>query len=199
MKKLQLIYNIFLSNFKHLNLPYKIIFACGIWKNCNFSEELSINEIEKIFSHLPNLSWVDLTGGEITLREDILKNATHLSIFHISTNGSLSEKISLITKEIIKMGLIPVVNISIDGPSWLNDELKGFKGAYFQAVETFNKLCVLKKGYYYISCTISDYNINYLDCFISGFRKDIPSLNFDNLHFNIIHKSNHYYRNEDFF
>lgn len=211
-KKLSLVRNIFLSNVKSLYSPYKATFAltykcnlkckiCRIWEWPN-KEELNIKEIEKIFKSLKTLSWLDLTGGEITLREDIIeiikviiKNVSGLSIFHISTNGQLSNKVYLIAKEILKFKLIPIINISIDGPRIINDNLRGVEGAYLKSLETFNLLKSLNKGYYYLSCTISNYNINYLDELIRGLKNDISCFSFSDLHFNIFHNSPHYYKN----
>ena len=54
---------------------------------------MKLDELEKIFKNLRGLNWIDLTGGEVTLRRDIIevikviiKNSKNLSIFHISTN-----------------------------------------------------------------------------------------------------------------
>ena len=182
-KEIKLVKNIVLSNFNKSYVfpcPYKLTFSltykcnlrckiCRIWE-VPYRKELDINEVEKIFKGLRNLSWLDLTGGEITLREDlmeivkvIIKNSKKLLIFHISTNGQLPHKIFSVVKNILKKGLLPIVNISIDGPRKVNDYLRGKNSAYFNSIETFKMLKTFKKGFYYISCTISNYNIKYLD------------------------------------
>ena len=122
------------------NLRCKI---CNIWQ-IPHRKELSIAEIEKIFANLKNICWLDLTGGEITLRKDladiigiILKNVKRLTVFHISTNGQPPHRIFSSAKNILRNDLIPVINISIDGPKEINDYLKGKRGAYDSALETF--------------------------------------------------------------
>jgi len=154
IKKINLIRNILVSNLKRLKSPYKLTFAltyrcnlrckiCNIWQ-IPHRKELSIAEIEKIFANLKNICWLDLTGGEITLREDladiigiILKNVKRLTVFHISTNGQPPHRIFSSAKNILRNDLIPVINISIDGPKEINDYLKGKRGAYDSALETF--------------------------------------------------------------
>jgi len=211
-RRINLIKNIFMSNFMRLPLPYKITLAltyrcnlrckiCRIWKH-QYNDELTIKNIEIFFKNLNHLSWIDLTGGELTLREDIveiikviIKNSKRILIFHISTNGQLPEKILLLAKEILRFNLIPIINVSIDGPRVINDQLRGVEGAYLNSLETFKKLKQLNRGYYYISCTISNYNINYIDDLVEVLKKDIPDFAPYDLHFNIFHNSPHYYNN----
>lgn len=212
--KLKLIKNIFLSNFKRLVSPYKVTFAltyrcnlrckiCRIWERPH-KEELSAQNIEKIFKSLSNLSWLDLTGGELTLRQDlieiiklIMKNATRLSLLHISTNGQSPHKIFLLAKEILKFNITFLINIGIDGPRKINDELKGREGAYLNSIEAFRLIKSLNKGYCYLSCSLSDYNIDHIDGLLSELKKDLSNFSLSDLHFNIFHKSRHYYRNQD--
>jgi MoaA/NifB/PqqE/SkfB family radical SAM enzyme len=165
---------------------------------------MGITEINNLFTNFDNLSWLDLTGGEVTLREDlfeivkiILRNSKNLLIFHASTNGQLPEKVIKLTKQILKANIVPVVSVSVDGPQVVNDNLKGVAGAYVKSIETFKQLRDFGKGFYYLSCTISDYNINYIDDFILGLTKDVPHFSLGDLHFNIFHNSPHYYKNSD--
>lgn len=213
-KKLGLINNIVLSNFKRLASPFKVTFAltykcnlkckiCKIWKTAH-KQELHIDEIGKIFKNLNSLSWLDLTGGEITLRHDsieiirlIIKSAKRLSLFHISTNGQFPYRAYLLAKEILKFDISFIINIGLDGPREINDELRGREGAYLNSIEAFKLIKSLNKGYCYLSCTLSDYNIEYIDDLLAELKKDLPHFSYSNLHFNIFHKSGHYYRNQD--
>jgi len=212
-KELTLLKNIFFSNSKALLSPYKITLAltyrcnlkckiCNIWR-APFKEELKAEQVAKIFQNLKNLVWLDLLGGEITLRDDLIEvvkiiadNAINLLIFHISTNGQLPDKVLLLAEEILKLKIIPVINVAIDGPRRINDEIKGCSGAYLKSIQTFNLLKKLSKGHYYISCTISDYNIDYIDEFLTELRNDVEGFSFSDLHFNIFHRSEHYYKNQ---
>lgn len=176
---------------------------CKIWERPR-KEELGIEEIEKIFKSLNNLCWLDLTGGEITLRKDlieimkvIIKAARGLSFLHISSNGSSPHTVFLLAKEILKLNITPIINISVDGPMRINDGLRGVEGSYLNSLETFRLLKGLGKGYYYLSCTISNYNFDYLDEFLLGLKNDIPYFSFSDIHFNVFHISSNYYKNED--
>jgi len=212
-KSINLFKNIIFSNFRRLSSPYKVTFAltykcnlrckiCNIWKSQSLGE-VTVLEIEKIFKKIPELNWVDLTGGEVTLRENsldvvkvIIRNSEKLSIFHISSNGQLSDKLIPLVEVILKTGVIPVVNISIDGPKGINDELRGGTDTYVKSIETFNSLKKLRKGHYHLSCTISNYNINYIDELLADLSRDVSRFSYSDIHFNVFHNSPHYYNNE---
>lgn len=213
-KKFSLIRSVFLSNFKKsAPSPYKITFIltykcnlrckiCKIWERPR-GEELNIAEIEKIFKGLNNLCWLDLTGGEITLRKDlvevikaIIKSSRRLSFLHVSSNGSSPGAVFLLAKEILKLNVTPIINISVDGPMDINDELRGVEGSYLKSLETFKLLKGLGKGHYYLSCTISNHNFDHLDRFLSGLKDDMPCFSFSDIHFNVFHTSSNYYKND---
>jgi MoaA/NifB/PqqE/SkfB family radical SAM enzyme len=150
------------------------------------------------------LIWLDLTGGEITLREDllevikiILKHSDDLSVLHISTNGQLPDKILSLTDVILKHKVTPIINIGLDGPRKINDLIRGCDGAYLKSLQTFKLLKKFSRGHYYLSCTISDYNADYLDEFLRELNNDIEGFSFSDLHFNIFHRSAHYYMNQE--
>jgi len=205
--------NIYRSNTWELNSIAKLIFCvtfkcnlkckiCSIWKK-DHREELSVGEIEKMFKKLPNLSWLDLTGGEIALREDlidvirtIITHSRNLKGFHMTSNGMLPEKIIKAAQEVIRLKLKPVISISIDGPPEVHDLLRGHKGSYAQAIKTFTALKSLKNSDTHISCTISKFNLKYIDEFVAALKKDVPRFSMKDLHFNFYHVSGHYYANE---
>ena len=213
-KSINLLKNIIFSNFGRLSSPSKVTFAltykcnlkcktCNIWQSQS-AGEVTILEIEKIFKKIPGLNWLDLTGGEVTFKENsldavkvIIKNSEKLSIFHISSNGQLPDKLMPLVEAILKTGVVPVVNISIDGPKEINDELRGGSDTYVKSIESFNSLKKLKKGHYHLSCTISKFNINYIDELFADLSKDIPGFSQTDIHFNVFHKSPHYYNNLD--
>jgi len=215
IRQFNLLRNIFISNFKRLALPYKINLAltykcnlrckiCKIWRYPS-QDELSIENIEIFFRNLNNLSWIDLTGGEVTTREDIveiikviMRNSKNVLIFHISTNGQLPEKTLLLAKEILKFNLSSIISISIDGPAILNDQLRGVPGAYLKSIETFKKLKeLIRVGHYYLNCTISNYNVDYIEDLLVSLKRDIPNFIPSDIYFNIFHNSSHYYHNQD--
>ncbi len=213
-KKINLFKNIVISNFRRPSLPYKATFAltygcnsrcriCNIWKKPP-QKELGINEIDRIFKGFTSLSWIDLTGGEVTLREDIVdvvkviaRGAKNLVIMHISTNGQLPDTAFSLAQEVLRARLTPVVNVSLDGPQELNDRLRGVPGSFLRSLEAFKKLKELRAGYYYLSCTISKYNIKHIDELLLELKKAIPRFSLSDIHFNLFHASSHYYNNQE--
>jgi Fe-coproporphyrin III synthase len=201
------------SNFRRLRSPYKASFAatyrcnlrcriCRIWELPQ-EQELSAAEIARVFGTMERLSWLDLTGGEITLREDIIeiirviaRSAQSNLIFHISTNGQLPDKAAAVAQEVLKHGLVPVMNVSVDGPEEVNDRLRGARGGYARSLETFRRIKALRKGLCYLSCTLSRYNLGHVDELLKSLEKDIPGFVPSDIHFNISHTSSHYYHNQ---
>jgi MoaA/NifB/PqqE/SkfB family radical SAM enzyme len=214
-KKISLIKNIVASNFTRLASPYKATFAatyrcnlkctmCKIWGHRSLQDEMNIDAIEKTFRGMKNLSWLDLTGGEVTLREEILEiakiifaHSKKILIFHISTNGQLPERAFLLAREAARHDAVPVINISVDGPELINDRLRGRQGAYRLSLETFQKIRGLKKAHCYLSCTISKLNIAHIDALLLELKRDVPDFSLTGLHFNLFHNSGHYYQNLD--
>jgi len=213
-KEMRFLKNILFSNFKRLHSPYKIMLAltyrcnlqckiCNIWRQPQ-QEELAIQALGALFRSVPSLSWLDITGGEITLRDDIIevmqeiiKNTKNLLIIHISTNGQFPLRLLMLIQSMVRCRIRLVVNISVDGPREINTDLRGIGGSYRKSIETFMLLKKIKKIHCYLSCTISKYNIHYLDDLLLDLRKDIPRFSFQDLHFNIFHHSSHYYRNNN--
>ncbi|MFH1801151.1 MAG: radical SAM protein [Candidatus Omnitrophota bacterium] len=211
-KKINLIQCIAASNFRRLSSPYKATFIltyrcnlrceiCRIWEHPP-SKEMGALEIGKVFKSLKNLSWIDLSGGEITLRNDvvevvrtIIKNSSKLLVFHISTNGQRPERTELIADEILKGGLLPVINVSIDGPQELNDRLRGARGAFANSVETFLRLKKMRLGHCYLSCTLSRHNMEHIEQLLRELEKEVSGFSHSDIHFNLFHTSAHYYKN----
>ncbi len=175
-KTLVLFGKILKSNLVKNMYPYKLTFAvtykcnskcktCGIWKKTS-ENELLVNEINKIFSKYNNFSWVDITGGEIFLRTDIVKivkiiiqKCKNLYVLHFPTNGLLPEIIVEKTKEILRLNPKKlIVSVSLDGPKEVNDRI-------------FDKM-------------------------VEEVKKTLPWIKYNDFHMNIMHGSAHYYHNK---
>ena len=211
-KEINLSQRIAASNFRRLSSPYKATFIltyrcnlrceiCRIWEHSPL-KEMGTHEIGKVFKSLKNLSWIDLSGGEITLRDDvvevvrtIIKNSDKLLVFHVSTNGQLPERMERIANEILGGGLLPVINVSVDGPQELNDRLRGARGAFANSVETFSKLKKMRSGHCYLSCTLSRHNVGHIELLLQELEEKVPGFSHADIHFNLFHTSAHYYKN----
>ncbi|MFZ2024816.1 MAG: radical SAM protein [Microgenomates group bacterium] len=211
------IFTILKSNLIRLPSPYKLTFAityrcnsrctiCNIWKK-PYKKELTLSEIHDFFKKNTFFTWVNLTGGELILRNDlvsicktILTTQKHLLFLNFPTNGLLTERIVNQVKEILE--LKPphfLVSVSLDGPESLHDQLRGIKGNWKHAITTYTQLKALRSSRFdcYFGMTISNYNFMTIEQTYRELKNEIPSLKRSDIHFNIAHQSSHYYGNEE--
>jgi len=213
-KELNLAKNIVFSNFNSSFFPYKLTLAvtykcnskchlCHIWEK-DSEKEIGLGEIKKFFQKNNRFNWIDLTGGEPFLRMDlvnickiIIKNCPNLYLLHIPTNGLLPQKIEKNIKDILKFKPHNfIISVALDGPPLLHDKLRGIKGNYPRAVETYKRLKKIKEKNFevFFGMTLSGYNYNFIEKTYQSLRKEIKNLERNDLHFNIAHHS-FYYRN----
>lgn len=110
--------------------------------------ELSLDEVERVFSGLGRLLWVAFSGGEVFLRDDIVEISSTIyrlnkpSIMLLPTNGLMPEVISDRTVEIL--GRCPksvvVVKLSLDGLEDRHDSLRGTPGGFKKVLKTYDLL-----------------------------------------------------------
>lgn len=213
-EKLVLARNILLSNIKRLSSPYKITFSitnkcnskcktCNIWKK-ETGDELSLHELEEVFSKTSNISWLDITGGEIFLRQDIKKifeaineNCDNLYLLHFPTNGVLTDKIVSISKEINEYDIPKfIVSVSLDGPKALHDKIRGVEGSFKRAIATYNGL--KKTGVeVYFGMTLSQHNAGQLEETLEALKDKATGFKKEDIHISLYHQSDHYYSNQD--
>lgn len=144
--------------------PYIIFFVtsrcnmrckhCFYWKDLGACKnELSLEEIEKISSSLPNLFFLRVTGGEPFLRHDLYEVIKHfyrnssIKRIGINTNGSLTNEIIETTEKIVSnlKGLILEVGISIDNLNEKHDEWRSSAGAFAKAINTYDALIKIRE------------------------------------------------------
>ncbi|MBN2422230.1 radical SAM protein [Candidatus Woesearchaeota archaeon] len=178
--------------------------ACSIWKKKE-SNELNNQELQRFFKKNSYFSWIDITGGEIFLRKDIIEifeiiinSNKNLYLLHFPTNGILTEKIIETVKKIFSIyNKKLIVTVSIDGPEKLHDYMRGKKGTWKKAVETFKKIDSIKKGIAYIGFTSSEYNSGKLKETYTALKKELPFLTYDQIHINLAQNSEIYYMKRD--
>jgi len=111
---------------------------CNIWKHpTDKRNEITVEDLKKLPD---NMNFVNITGGEPFLREDIeqivkvmLKKTKRLVI---STNGYYTEKIVKLAKKYPNIG----VRVSIEGLPAANDELRGLKDGFDHGIRTLIEL-----------------------------------------------------------
>jgi MoaA/NifB/PqqE/SkfB family radical SAM enzyme len=129
---------------------------CHIWQHpSDKSEEITARDFEK----LPRLDFVNITGGEPFLRqdlEDILDVVeTKTSRIVISTNGFLTDRIVKVMEgRDKKVG----VRVSLDGRGETHALMRGIPGAYDKAMRTVALLEEMGVSDLGIGITVSDQN-----------------------------------------
>jgi len=211
LNMLNLAKKVLVSNFKRLERPYKLTLAatgrcnarcitCHAWKR-PARNELGLHELESFFKKNSYFSWIDLTGGEIFLREDLFDivnlislNCRNLQFFHFPTNGFLTHRIIKDVQRLKSLNLKRVViTVSIDGPPKTHNFLKGVDDAWNRSAETFLSLKKIKGIEVYLGMTLSRHNFNQINQTLSELKKVYPTINHRDLHINIAHSSKHFY------
>lgn len=142
------------------------------------SNDLSVKEFERLFSsgRLHNLKSINITGGEPSLRSDllelvgmILNKCPLINEILINTNGLLPDLIYSQVESILNMlhdNIKLWVFVSVDALNDKADYIRGVSKAGKKACETIEKLKKLKDRYdnleLSISCTISSANYDQL-------------------------------------
>jgi MoaA/NifB/PqqE/SkfB family radical SAM enzyme len=146
---------------------------------------------------------LDLTGGEVTDRPDFaeIAIAAHeecawLAMLHYPSNGRHPDRLVRVTQAILDARPRRLVlSISLDGPPKLHDRLRGDKGAYQAAVESYRKVRELGVEAYF-GMTLSPWNMDQVDATFDALKADVPDLTWRELHFNFLHHSEHYFENQ---
>ena len=110
---------------------------CNIWQNPTKKEEEITAKDLKI---LPNFKFVNITGGEPFVREDLGEIVelmfTKSPRIVISTSGWFEDRVIDIAKHFPNIG----IRLSIEGMQAKNDELRGREGGFEKGVRTLRRL-----------------------------------------------------------
>ena len=128
---------------------------CNIWKNpTERSKEITTEEIER----LPSVKFINLTGGEPFIREDLdeivricFKKSPRVVI---STSGWLEDRVIDLARKYPNIG----VRISIEGLACKNDELRGQTGSFDKGLRTLLLLKEMGVKDIGFGCTVSNNN-----------------------------------------
>ncbi len=132
-------------------LTYIVTFTCNArcimcdsWKKPS-PEDLTIEEIERIFRQLPALDGVRLTGGEPFVRSDLIDIA-HLAqdhlrplFLHITSNGFLSQRIVDFCVQRRRQTPLHLL-VSVDGLAAKHNQVRGRDTAWQTATATLQAL-----------------------------------------------------------
>lgn len=128
---------------------------CNIWFNpTNKSEEIKASDLKS----LPKLKFINLTGGEPFIREDLPEIVEecykHTDRIVISTSGWFEDRVIALAKQFPIIG----IRISIEGLSCKNDELRGHAGGFDKGLRTLLALKEMGLKDIGFGCTVSDNN-----------------------------------------
>ena len=179
------------QKFHPMTVTYSVTAACqSRCKTCQIGamfcqnpkraeDDLTLDEVEKIFSSMHPVYFFNMSGGEPFLRKDLPEivglACKYLKprVVHTPTNAILTERIVENTEKIIRIvrdynPSVPVtVKPSIDGVGELHAEIRGVKGNFECLLKTIEGLKRLENKYdnfhLELGTVISNYNIQYLD------------------------------------
>ena len=142
----------------------------------NHSDEINLDQIQKLALSLKHPIDLNLTGGEPFLRVDLLEickifgQTPKVKLLYLPTNGLLPARISSVVEQIFRDFKIAggvYVQVSLDGPEKIHDEIRNVKGCFKKAIETIKLLKKLQNRYktlYLKTATvISDANYEQID------------------------------------
>lgn len=156
-----------------LGLTYQCNSRCKTCRIYDHSKVVLLTSLEwkQVFSKMGNIYWATFTGGEPFLRKEISEIYWYLTqickpaIVNIPTNGLLTNRIVFAVWEMSKMSPQTklIINVSLDHyePD-KNDEIRGVKGYYYNAVNTLNALQNIEADNLTVGIhtVISKYNVN---------------------------------------
>ena len=128
---------------------------CNIWKNpTDIKKEISSDDLRC----LPKLKFINLTGGDPFIREDLEEIVrvcyTKSPRIVISTSGWYEDRVIALAKKFPNIG----IRISIEGLSQKNDELRGREGGFDRGLRTLLRLKEMGLNDIGFGCTISNNN-----------------------------------------
>ncbi len=128
---------------------------CNIWQYpTDRKEEITAKDLKS----LPKLKFINLTGGEPFIREDLPEIVEecyrHAPRIVISTSGWFEERVINLAKRFPNIG----IRISIEGLSNKNDELRGRQGGFDKGLRTLLALKSMGLKDIGFGCTVSNNN-----------------------------------------
>ncbi len=138
---------------------------CGIWRKPK-APEPTPDDVARFLRGAPSVRWLNLTGGEIFLRDDVeavceaaVAAQPLLAVLDFPTTGQRTERIVAAVDRIARLG-VPrfFVTVSVEGPPALHDRLRGREGAFERALTTYAALRGRRDVAAFLGLTLSDRN-----------------------------------------
>lgn len=130
---------------------------CFCWQDLNVGiPEMSIDELGRIAETMPRIEHLVLTGGEPTLRRDIVEamgefaRRDKASVIRINTNALVPDRLIDIAHRFKEqhpnVGLD--FQISLDGLEKTHDKIRGVPGNFKKVIDSLRRLHELRKQYH---------------------------------------------------
>lgn len=157
-----------------------------------------------MLGQMHGLTWLDLTGGEIFLRGDVLElfdavldAAPRLKVLHFPTNGWFTRRVVEAVRRVRarRPALALIVTVSVDGPPAVHDRIRGRQGSFARALETWHALRAEPGVDVYLGTTVTPDNRAHLDALEGTLREAIPGFHPRLWHWNWIQISEHFFAN----
>lgn len=151
---------------------------CFLWQSLNrdVDDELSAGEIKKMLAGDIYFKSVSLTGGEPTLRGDLMDIAglffSRSESLTLVTNGAFSDKAYAVLKELCSRGKAKqlYLQLSLEGLEKTHDAIRG-AGSFAKVMETLEKVKPLEGVKIYLVTTLSRLNSADIAAMIEYFSK----------------------------
>ncbi len=155
--------------------------TCSIWKKSASASEMSISHASRLIrSARPQLRWVSITGGEPTLRNDLVElvdeivrvGGTDLKVIQFTTNGLRPDRIKDMFPEIFRITrhLSVFVSVSLDGLEDSYEEVRGIPGGFALVRQSMTELRNAAASHPDVSLshqvTVSRYNLDGLPALV---------------------------------
>jgi MoaA/NifB/PqqE/SkfB family radical SAM enzyme len=177
---------------------------CGSWR-LEPGHELAPDEVHRLLSQMPGLTWLDLTGGEPFVRADladvlaaVLAATPALRVLHFPTNGWFTAAAVAAARQVrrARPDLTLAVTVSIDGERDLHDRIRGRRGGFDRAVATLRALLDAGGVDVHVGTTVTRQNAPALAGLAAALAREAPALSPRRWHWNWPQRSRHYYGNE---
>lgn len=158
--------NPFVPSRMHFFVTKRCNAACAYCFTLNYqntTNELSLEEVEKITKKIKIMPWLVFTGGEPFMRTDIdeiaylfYKNCK-TRFFVFTTNGYFSDNVIMTVKKVLLLcpRAFITIQVSLDDVAEHNDAIKKLSGCFERTRKIIKELNNLKKHYPKIKITAS--------------------------------------------